>query len=95
MAQQHLGSARTQVGSLARHSGLWIWHCRSCSLGRNYGSDLIPGLGTSCAAGQPKKEKQNICSNRCGAGAQRPLAGPGIELLGKGRQGTPGLGQEH
>ena len=53
----HLGSTRTQVQSLVWHSGLRIWHCCTCGLGHNFGSDLIPGLGTPYASGQPKKRK--------------------------------------
>ena len=36
----------------AWNSGLRIWCCGSCG---NCGSDLIPGLGSSYAAGWPKK----------------------------------------
>lgn len=49
--------ARTEVRSLAQHGGLGIWCCHSFSLGQDSGSDLIPGLGTTCAAG-PKNEKK-------------------------------------
>ena len=48
-----LCSAGMQVASPARHSGLQIQCCHSCSVGRNGSSDLIPG--TPCVAGQPKK----------------------------------------
>ena len=37
------------------HSGLKIWHCHSCGIHCNCSSDLIPGLGTLYATGQPKK----------------------------------------
>lgn len=40
---QYFGSVGTKVQSPAKHSGLRIWHCHSCSLGQNCGSDLIPG----------------------------------------------------
>ena len=30
-----------QVPSLASLSGLWIWHCHGCSIGRRSGSDLV------------------------------------------------------
>ena len=46
MVQWHrwcLGSTRTQVPSLALHSGIRIQHCHSCSLGCSYGLDLMPG----------------------------------------------------
>ena len=56
--QRHLGSARMQVQSPAQHIGLRIWHCCSCSLGHNYGLDLIPGLGPARAAGWPKKKEK-------------------------------------
>ena len=38
-----LGSAGTQVPSLAQQSVLRIWCCHSCGLGSICGSDLIPG----------------------------------------------------
>ena len=47
-----------QVRSLAWHSGLRIQQCHSCSTGQNCSWDLIPGLGTPCATGQPKTYKQ-------------------------------------
>ena len=53
---QCLGSTGTQVQSLAHHSGLKICHCLSCGLGHNYSSDLILGLGTLIATGNPKKK---------------------------------------
>ena len=61
MAQQdgwYLGNAGMQVPYSAQRSGLRTWHCHSCSLGCNRGSDLIPGLGTPYAAGWPKKRKE-------------------------------------
>ena len=56
--RQCLGCAGTQVPSPAWHSGLRIQHCHSCSLGHDYGSDLILGLGTPYAMGWPKKKGQ-------------------------------------
>ena len=53
-----LVSTGTQVRSPARHSGLRIRGCQSWGLGHNYGSDLIPGLGTPYDAEWPKKEKK-------------------------------------
>ena len=56
----YLGSARWRVWSLARHSGLRIWHCHSCGLHCNWGSgcgrdsNLFPGLETPCVLGWPK-----------------------------------------
>jgi len=35
-----------------------IWHCHSCLVGCNCGSDQIPGLGTPYAMGQPKKKRK-------------------------------------
>ena len=55
---QRLGSPETRVQSPAQHSGLRIQHGCSFSLGGSCSSDLIPGLGTSCAAGLPKKIKK-------------------------------------
>ena len=53
---QHIGSTGTQVHSPAQHSGLRIWHCRSCGLGRNCAWALIPSLGTPYAmSGQKRK----------------------------------------
>ena len=54
----HLGSAGTQVWSPAWHSGLRIQSCCHFGLGRNYSSDLIPGLGNSICLGVAKKEKK-------------------------------------
>jgi len=53
--KQRLGSVGMQVQSLGWHSGLRIWHCCSCGLGRICGLDLIPGLGIPYATGQWKK----------------------------------------
>lgn len=35
-----------------------IWCCCSCGLGHNFGSDLIPGLGSSVCLGEAKKRKK-------------------------------------
>ena len=61
-----LGSAGTQVRSLAQHSGLRIPHCHSWGLGGNCGSDLILSLGTPYVAGQPKKKTVTSWSSHCG-----------------------------
>lgn len=46
------------LGSVpAQHSGLGTWHCHSCGLSGDCGSDLIPSLGTPYTTGQPKKKK--------------------------------------
>ena len=44
------GALGSRFDSLARHNGLRIWHCHSCSLGQNCGSNLIPGPGTPYAS---------------------------------------------
>ena len=54
---QYLWSAGTQVWSLAWHSGLRIWCCRSCCIDHNCGSDLVPGLETAFH-GVAKKEEE-------------------------------------
>ena len=33
--------------------------CHKCGIGHNCGSDRTPGLGSPCAAGQPKKKNNN------------------------------------
>ena len=53
-----LGARRWRFDFPAQHCGLRRWHCCSCGLGCSCGSDLIPGLGTPCATGWPKKEKK-------------------------------------
>ena len=55
---RHLWSTGTQVQTPARHSGLRIWHCCSCGIGRNTPSELIPGPVTPCAAGWLKRKKK-------------------------------------
>jgi len=46
------------AGSIpGQHSELRIQHGCSCGVGHNFGLHLIPGLGTPCAAGRPKHEK--------------------------------------
>ena len=50
----HLCSTSMQVPFLAQHGG--IWHCCSCGVGRNCGSELIPGLGTPYAVRWPKNQ---------------------------------------
>ena len=62
--QQSLRNFGTQVQSPAWHRGLRI-HCfRSFVLGQDYGSDLILGLGTPYALGQPKKKKEERKNER-------------------------------
>ena len=55
----NLWSARTQVQSLAWHSGLRILCCCHCGIGSNGSLHLIPGLGTPCAMGQAGKKKKS------------------------------------
>ena len=56
----YLLNTRTQVPSLASHSGLGIRHCSSCSIAHNRGSELIPVPGTPYAIGQPKNKKKKM-----------------------------------
>ena len=53
-----LGRAGMQVHSPAWHSGLSFQSFHSCGLGQDRGLNLIPGLGTPCAMGWPKKKKK-------------------------------------
>ena len=53
--QWHLGSAGTQVWSLARHSRLMILHCLGC----NCSTDLILAWGTLMLWGSQKKKKSS------------------------------------
>jgi len=53
-----LGSSGTRVWSPAWNSGLRTQGCRSCGVGHNRGSGLIPGLEIPYAMGQPKKKKK-------------------------------------
>lgn len=56
-----LWNAGMQDQFQARHSGLSIQCCQSCSIGRNYGLDMIIGQGTPYAVGQPNKQtKTNL-----------------------------------
>lgn len=47
------------LGSRFNPSALRIQCCRSCSLGCDCNLDLIPGLETPYALGQPKQKKIN------------------------------------
>ena len=49
---------------LARHSGLRILCCLSCSTGCDYGLDLIPDLETPQALGRPKTNKKQNKTNK-------------------------------
>ena len=42
----------------------WIWHGLSYGLGREFGSNLIPGPGTPYAPGQPKMKKKKKGTER-------------------------------
>ena len=46
------------VRSLALHSGLKVWHGRSCGTGHSCGWDSVPDLGTSICCGRGRKEKK-------------------------------------
>ena len=61
MAQQDqwcLGSPGMEVRFPAQHSGLRISHCHSCSIGHNYGWNLIPGPGLPLPCSSQKKKKK-------------------------------------
>jgi len=62
--QRCLGSAGSQVQSLAGHSELKIPSqcCPRCSLGCDCGLDLIPGLGIPYSMRQPKMKKKKKVS---------------------------------
>ena len=55
-----VGSAAPQVWPLAWHSGLRLWHCHGCCVGRSCGSDSFPSPGTNIyhGCGQKKKKKK-------------------------------------
>ena len=59
--QWHLGDTGLQVLSLTLDTGLRNWHCQNFGLGADCGLDLIPGPGTPCAMGRPKKKKGKVC----------------------------------
>ena len=50
-------AAEVQVQFPGRGSGLKFWHCHTCGIGHNCGSDSIPGLGISAAAVIKLKKK--------------------------------------
>ena len=58
-----LVSVALRAQPLAQHGGLKIpcCHCCSCGVGHSYGSDSVPGPGTSICQGcsQKKQTKQN------------------------------------
>ena len=45
-------------------STMEILNCHRCSLGQDYGLDLIPGLGAPYAMGQPKNGKSKQASKK-------------------------------
>ena len=49
-----------QVQFPAWQRGLRAWHCCCCGIGSNCSSNVIPGLGTPYAVGQPKKKRKNL-----------------------------------
>ena len=62
MAQQgqwRLGNAGMQIPLAAWHSGLRTWHCHSCILSHNCGSELIPGPGVPYTVRWTKKNNNN------------------------------------
>ena len=58
--QQCLWRAGTKVWSLACHSGLGIPCCCNCGIGWNCGLDLVPGLETPYAKGQPPPHPKKV-----------------------------------
>ena len=60
MVQQHFGCEGSRFSPWPGTVGLGIQRCRSCGVGLNHGLDLISGLGTPYAAGQPKKEEKKV-----------------------------------
>ena len=62
---QHPWRTKMQVQSQAWHSVLRVWHCLSCGISRNCGSDLTPGPRTPHAVGRPKKKKKKSVCNFC------------------------------
>lgn len=52
-----LGSAGTQIQSLAQCSGLRIPHCHPCDLGPQLGSDLWPGNSICCRVAKNERKK--------------------------------------
>ena len=61
--QQHLWKTRMQVHSLARHSGLRVWHCLSCGIVHNCGYEPCPGNSICHRAAKKEKKKKNILNN--------------------------------
>ena len=49
-------AAGVWVPSSAGHGGFRIQSCFTCGIGHNSGLDSVPGLGTPCAVGWPKKK---------------------------------------
>ena len=67
------GISGPRARSPAQHNGLRIRCCCRCSLGGNYSSDLIPGLGTPCATpgaakrgGKKRRKKERNESSKMG-----------------------------
>ena len=77
----HTGSVGTQVQSRAQQSGLRIWHCLSCSLVHNYGSDLSPGQGNPYAVGWPKMKKKKKIKTKL-TNTENVIARGGLEGRG-------------
>ena len=97
---QHLWSAGIEVPFPTWNSGLRKLQCHSCGVGHNYGSDLIPGLGTPYAPVWPKKKKRRERktyksikkrtnrSSRCGSAVTNPTS------ICEDADSVPGLAQQ-
>ena len=80
LEQWHTGS------SWALHIGLRIWHCHSCGVGCNCGSNLIPGRVSICYRAskkgkKKKKKKKELKKNDEFADSSYPemlLLGPAV-----------------
>ena len=55
-----LGSEGMQVQFLVRCSGLRTRYCGNCGLDCTCGLNVIPGVGTPYAMGQPRKRKRKL-----------------------------------
>ena len=98
--ERYLCSTRSQIRSLAQHSGLRIQCCYSCGIGDNCGSDLIPGLGTPYVVGRERKKGRK--GGRDG-GRERTMTQMNLSMKHKqthrhkeqtcGCQGEEGLGE--
>lgn len=99
--RRHLRRARRQISSQGRPSPappgrLKIRPCCSCGLGGSCGSTLIPGPGTPCALGWPKKKGGRKASAKEPKGTEGDSApgqsgreGAGSDSRATGEEGGP------